>query len=132
MRKQRCSPKADQHLCFHYTDSTIPLLPKSEISSLQPSSVVVQPSLCRTRSETLKTRFLASRLIWWCLLSVEPDEIYSIFFVFQDDQGNMYMNLACQDKEIDDLSAVLCYVPQCCIMISKYPYFTRVKECLSR
>ena len=25
---------ADQGLCFHYTDSTIPLLPKSEISSL--------------------------------------------------------------------------------------------------
>ena len=24
----------DQHLCFHYTDSKIPLLPKSEISSL--------------------------------------------------------------------------------------------------
>ena len=26
--------EADQHLCFRYTDSTIPLLPKSEISSL--------------------------------------------------------------------------------------------------
>ena len=26
--------KADQRLCFRYTDSTIPLLPKSEISSL--------------------------------------------------------------------------------------------------
>ena len=25
---------ADQRLCFRYTDSTIPLLPKSEISSL--------------------------------------------------------------------------------------------------
>ena len=30
---------ADQCLCFHYTDSTIPLLSKSEISSLWPSSV---------------------------------------------------------------------------------------------
>ena len=27
-------PTADQHLCFHYTDSTIPLLPKSKIASL--------------------------------------------------------------------------------------------------
>ena len=35
--------KADQRLCFRYTDSTIPLLPKSEISSLYPSSVAVQP-----------------------------------------------------------------------------------------
>ena len=26
--------EADQHLCFRYTDSTIPLLPKPEISSL--------------------------------------------------------------------------------------------------
>ena len=26
--------EADQRLCFRYTDSTIPLLPKSEISSL--------------------------------------------------------------------------------------------------
>ena len=30
----RGNRKADQRLCFHYTDSTIPLLPKSEISSL--------------------------------------------------------------------------------------------------
>ena len=37
MRKQRrrsASREADQRLCFRYTDSTIPLLPKSEISSL--------------------------------------------------------------------------------------------------
>ena len=40
---------ADQRLCFCYKDSTIPLPPKSEISSLQSSSlVVVQPNLCQT------------------------------------------------------------------------------------
>ena len=39
--------EADQRLCFHYTDTTISLLPKSEISSLEPSSVTVQPGLCR-------------------------------------------------------------------------------------
>ena len=44
--------EADQRLCFRYIDSTIPLLSKSEISSLQPFSVAVQPGLCRTRSET--------------------------------------------------------------------------------
>ena len=63
--------EADQRLCFRYTDSTIPLLPKSKISSLQPSSVVVQPSLCRTWSETPKTGFLRTRLI---LSSVEVAE----------------------------------------------------------
>ena len=30
----RGNREADQHLCFRYTDSTIPLLPKSENSSL--------------------------------------------------------------------------------------------------
>ena len=49
---------ADQHIIFSYIDSTIPLLSKSEISSLQPSSVVVQPGLCPTWSENPKTGYL--------------------------------------------------------------------------
>ena len=48
----RGNREADQRLCFRYIDSTIPVLSKSEISSLQPSSVTVQSGLCRTRSET--------------------------------------------------------------------------------
>ena len=48
----RGNREADQRLCFRYIDSTIPLLSKSEISSLYPSSVAVQPGLCRTRLET--------------------------------------------------------------------------------
>ena len=59
----RHNGKADQCLCFCYTDSTIPQLPKSEISSIQPSSVVVQPGLCQTWSETPKTGFHVTRLI---------------------------------------------------------------------
>ena len=54
----RGNREADQRLCFRYTDSTIPLLPKSEISSLLPSSVAVQPGLCGTWTETPKTGFL--------------------------------------------------------------------------
>ena len=42
----RSNQAAKQHLCFCYTNSTIPLLPKSQFSSLSPSSVVVQPGLC--------------------------------------------------------------------------------------
>ena len=55
---------ADQRLCFRYIDRTIPVLPKSEISSLQPSSVAVQPGLCRSQtwSETPNTGFLATQL----------------------------------------------------------------------
>ena len=48
----RSNCEADQRLCFRYTDSTLPLLFKSEISSFQPASVTVQPDLCRTCSET--------------------------------------------------------------------------------
>ena len=59
----RGNREADQRLCFRYTDSTIPLLPKYEISSLYPSSVAVQPGLCGTWSETPKTGFLTTRLI---------------------------------------------------------------------
>ena len=53
--------EADHRLCFRYTDSTSPLLPKYDISSLQPS-VVVQPGLCQTWAETPKTGFLTTRL----------------------------------------------------------------------
>ena len=62
--------EADQRLCFRYTDSTIPLLPKYKISSLQPSSVIVQPGLCRTWSEITKTSFLTTRLINFVVVTV--------------------------------------------------------------
>ena len=48
----RGNREADQRLCFRYSDSTIPLLLKSKISRLWPSSVPVQLALCRTCSET--------------------------------------------------------------------------------
>ena len=44
--------EADQRLCFRYSDSTIPLLLKSEISSFYLLSVLVQLGLCQTWSET--------------------------------------------------------------------------------
>ena len=58
----RGNREADQRLCFRYIDSTIPLLSKSEISSLYSSSVAVQPGLCQTWSQTPKTGFLRTRL----------------------------------------------------------------------
>ena len=59
---------ADQRLCFRYTGRTIPLLPKSEISSLYPPSVAAQPDLCLTWSKIPKTVFFTIRLN--CSLSV--------------------------------------------------------------
>ena len=63
MRNKRRRADHDAAPLFSYTDSTIPPLPKSEISSLLPSSVVAQPGLGRTWSEILKTGFLTTRLI---------------------------------------------------------------------
>ena len=48
----RGNREADQRLCFRYSDSTVPLLLKSEIASFQLFSVLVQAGLCRTCSET--------------------------------------------------------------------------------
>ena len=71
----RGNREADQRLCFRYSDSTIPLLLKSEISSFYLFSVLVQVGLCRTWSETPKTGFLASR----------PK--FELFFCCQQDIG---------------------------------------------
>ena len=57
----RGNREADQGLCFHYLDSMITLLSKSEISSLWPSSVAVQPGLCPTSSETRMFFFFSRR-----------------------------------------------------------------------
>ena len=55
--RDKCA--ADQCLSYRYIDSTIPLLPKSKISSLKLSFVSVQAGLCQICSETLNTGFLA-------------------------------------------------------------------------
>ena len=103
MRKQRrrsaCgNRKADQHPCFRYTDSTIPLLPKFEISSFEPSSMAVQPGLCRTWSKTPKTGFLTTRLIFeplhekTCILHMQTTKWQISFTSVQADQG-LYRSL---------------------------------------
>ena len=50
--QQIVNREADQRHCFRYSDSTFPLLVKSEISSFMLFSVLVQVGLCRTCSET--------------------------------------------------------------------------------
>ena len=53
-----CYCTAARRLCVRYTDSTIPLLPKSEVSRF----VAAQAGLCQTWLETPQTGFLASQL----------------------------------------------------------------------
>ena len=49
---QLCSNcEADQRLCFRYTNSTVPILRKSEISIFYLFSVTVHVDLCRTCSK---------------------------------------------------------------------------------
>ena len=62
----RSNCEADQRLCFRYTDSTIHLLLKYEISSVYPSSEATQTSLCQTCSETPKIGFLTAHFISCC------------------------------------------------------------------
>ena len=64
---------ADQRFCFPYIDSTIPLLSKSKISSLWPSTVAVQHSLSLTWSES----FLVPKLIsdWFQVVVLDSWEL---------------------------------------------------------
>ena len=54
----RSNCEADQRLCFRYTDSTISLLLKSEISSFWPASVTVQVGFVRPGRKPLRPVFL--------------------------------------------------------------------------
>ncbi|KAK6960212.1 DENN domain-containing protein 3, partial [Biomphalaria glabrata] len=35
------------------------------------------------------------------------------------------------DKSSNSIKSVHCYIPQCCVLVSKYPYFYAMKECMS-
>ncbi|XP_053382269.1 DENN domain-containing protein 3-like isoform X2 [Mercenaria mercenaria] len=51
--------------------------------------------------------------------------------VTKDDQGNAYINLDLAEQEHSDDDKMRCYIPQCFVIISKFPYYTTMKECLS-
>ena len=66
---QLCSNcTADQRLCFHLIDSTMPLLSKSEISTVWPSS---RSCTGQFVSEARKTGFLPSGLICTSMFDIE-------------------------------------------------------------
>ena len=68
---QLCSNcTADQRLCFRNTDSKIPLLRVSKVSSFYLYSVTVQPGLCRTWSETQIVGFPTHRLIYYSTVEI--------------------------------------------------------------
>ena len=62
-RRSACaSAQSDQHLRFRCLDSIIPLVSKSEISSLYLASVVAQPVWVLPGRNPAKTGFLVTRL----------------------------------------------------------------------
>ena len=87
---QLCSNRtADQRLCFRYTDSTTPLLPKSKISSLLLSSVAAQPGLCQT--SFLTTRLICRRI--FCQFSIKACYGYSLLMLNEEiSSSNTYRN----------------------------------------
>ena len=70
--------KTKLHICSTVTTqlirafvfAAIPLLPKSEISCLLPSHMVVQPGICLTWSETPYTGFNMTQLLFTVLHSM--------------------------------------------------------------
>ena len=67
----RGNHEADQRLCFRYTDTTLPLLLKYEISSFYPDSVTVQPDLCLTCSETTLLVFPCGGSFMYSVLEIK-------------------------------------------------------------
>ena len=61
----RAADLRSERLCFRYMiETTIPLFPKSKITNLKPSYMIVQPGMYRTWSE-IATGFLTA----WLLLA---------------------------------------------------------------
>ena len=89
-----CNRKADQRLCFRYINSTIPLLFKSEISSLYPSSVAAQPGFCGPgRKPECWFSYVAAHMLFqgkqfciWKLSDLKDCDKTITFFLF----GNVY------------------------------------------
>ena len=110
--------KADQCLCLRYTNSKIPLLSKSKISSFYQSPVLVQLGLCRTCSETTLLVFprggsyiQVNLIITLSLGSIETDRVISELCY---NEVIYYRHIA---KKIN-LGAMTwpCYIENCIIM----------------
>ena len=105
----RGNREADQRLCFRYMDSTTHILSKSEISILQPSSVAVQPGLCRTWSETPKTGFLTS---WFILMFACGRNIVTFIPILS---SSMILNIKVVTSSKSYINAYTCN--SCCILL---------------
>ncbi|KAL4218124.1 Rab guanyl-nucleotide exchange factor [Mactra antiquata] len=56
---------------------------------------------------------------------------YRPYLAEKDSSGNLYLTFSSDTTEVLEPGQLKCYFPQCCVAISKYPYYTILKECLS-
>ncbi|KAK3596550.1 hypothetical protein CHS0354_027006 [Potamilus streckersoni] len=55
---------------------------------------------------------------------------YRPYIVEKDEQGNLYFSLETSPAALE-FGQTKCYTPNCILLISKYPYYTVLKACLS-
>ena len=91
---------------FVFAICIVPLLPNSEISSLKPSSVALQPGLCRTWSKTPKTDFLTTRLIYYYTNVLPPIPMSMLFEPRYEKPGFCI----CENKDADQLRGISAFV----------------------
>ena len=93
----RGNREADQRLCFRYSDSTIPPLLNSKISSFWHASVAVQAGLCQTCSETTLLVFPrgGSIVIIYCCIVNVIREVFLYNFIGLYNLGTAIIGLIC-------------------------------------
>ncbi|XP_050413893.1 DENN domain-containing protein 3 isoform X1 [Patella vulgata] len=55
---------------------------------------------------------------------------YKPMIIWQDTEFNIHVDLDTSGNR-GEKSDLVCYLPQCCVLISKHPYYYSLKECLS-
>ena len=60
--------------------------------------------------------------------------LVSIVDKFDDDEEEGWRCMVCPNSLDPELQSnqALCYLPVCCLLISKWPYFTLMKDLLSK
>lgn len=65
-------------------------------------------------------------------------DLWFVLRIFRTCYANLLIMFICSEiflyfcSALKDSEYVKCYVPMCCCLISKYPYFNLFKDCLSR
>ena len=112
--------EADHCLCFCYTNSTIPLLLKSEISSFWPASMTVQAGLCWTCSKTTLLVFPRGGSFMYVLIG------YSEIIFSLCTPGPLYNTV--HYNTVLDITLIIigqCWTPIRLVLLYVYTFYSR-------